>query len=75
MANTTLASQFSSAQVKFGVSHWDGQVYVNSYGLFPLSDSDSDSDSNTDSCSMQILWDRDQSQNLSQWEHVLQNTM
>ena len=42
-----------------------------SNGLFPLPDSDSDTD--TDSYTMQILWERDL--NLSQWKHVLHNTM
>ena len=38
-------------------------------GLFPFPDSD------TDSCTMQILWERDPNLNLSQWKHVLHNTM
>ena len=36
---------------------------------------DSDLDSDTDSCTMQILWERDPNLNLSQWKHVLHNTM
>ena len=41
--------------------------------LFPLPVSDSDLDTN--SCTMQILWERDPNLNLSQWKHVLHNTM
>ena len=45
------------------------------YGPFPLPDSDLDSDLDTGSCTMQILWERDSNLNLSQWKHVLHNTM
>ena len=38
-------------------------------GLFPLLDSD------IDSCTMQILWEGDPDLSLSQWKHVLHNTM
>ena len=36
---------------------------------------DSDSDSDTDSCTMKILWERDPNLNLTQWKHILHNTM
>ena len=44
-------------------------------GSFPLLDSDSDLDSDTDSCTIQMLWERDPNLNLSQWKDVLHNTM
>ena len=44
-------------------------------GLFPLPDSESDSDSDKDSYTIQILLERDLNLNLSQWKHVLHNTM
>ena len=47
-------------------------------GLFPLPDyfhSDLDSDLDSDSCTIQILWERDPNLNPSQWKHVLHNTM
>ena len=47
-------------------------IYIdrNSYhGLFPLPDLDSDS------CTTQILWERDPNVNMSQWKHVMHNTM
>ena len=31
--------------------------------------------SDTDSCTMQILWERDPNLNMSQWKHVLHNTL
>ena len=40
------------------------------YGLFLLPDSVSD----TDSCTVQILYERDPNLNLSQWKHVLYNS-
>ena len=42
---------------------------------FPLPDSDLDLDSDRDSCTMQILWERDLNLNLSQWKHVLHNAI
>ena len=48
---------------------------VDANGLFPLLDSDLDSGLDTDSCTMQILWERHLNLNLSQWKHVLHNTM
>ena len=39
------------------------------YGLFSFLDSD------TDSCTMQVLWERDPNLNMSQWQHGLHNTM
>ena len=50
-------------------------IHISCHGLFPLPDSDSDSDLDTDSLTMQILWERDSNLNLSQWKHVLHNTM
>ena len=48
---------------------------IETNGSFLLPDSNLDSDSDTDSCTMQILWERDPNLNLSQWKHVLHNTM
>ena len=58
---------FSLFRFKIKHENWE------SYGSFPLLYSDSDLD--TDSCTMQILWERDLNLNLSQWKHVLHNTM
>ena len=44
---------------------------VHTCGLSPLQDSHS----NTDSCTMQILWERDPNLNLSHSKHVLHNTI
>ena len=41
-------------------------VTAENYSLFPLPDLDSDSDLGTDSCTMQILRERDPNLNLSQ---------
>ena len=48
---------------------------IPSDGSFPLPDSDSDSDLDTDFCTMQILWERNPNLNLSQWKHILHNTV
>ena len=48
------------------ISLWVGP----SNGLFPPPDSDSDSETNTDSCTIQILWERDPNLNLNWWKNL-----